>query len=109
MLSIIGSWGGQTASLQLTTSDGTISYQCGTGTIDPGWTLSADGRFSATGQHYFGGGPVSAEGRPPHPAHYSGSVQGDNLALTVTVTDLGQTLGPFQMTRDGPAVHELCA
>jgi hypothetical protein len=106
--SIPGTWGGQVASLQLGPAGGTVAYQCGAGTIDSGWTLKADGQFTATGQHYFGGGPAPAEGRPPHPARYSGIVEGNRLTLTVTLTDLGQILGPFQLIRGGPAVHELC-
>ncbi len=105
---VIGEWGGTEASLTLTASGGTVSYACGAGTIDPGWTLSKSGRFSATGQHYTGGGPAPLGGRPPHPARYAGQVTGDMLTLTVTLLDLDATLGPFRLERGGPPVHELC-
>jgi hypothetical protein len=103
-----GTWGGTAASLQLTRAGGTLSYPCGAGTIDSGWTLSQSGRFSGTGQHYFGGGPVPPEGHTPHPAVYDGRVEDVRLRLTVTLTDLGQVLGPFELVRGGPPVAEVC-
>lgn len=75
--------------------------------MDSAWVLSRDGRLTATGRHFFGGGPVPPAGRPPHSARYSGGVEGATLVLTVTVTDLGQTLGPFRLVRGGPRVQEL--
>lgn len=103
-----GTWGGTEASLVLTRSGGTVSYACGMGTIDAAWTLAADGRFVATGFHYFGGGPVPAGGGTPHPAVYAGLVRDGRFEFTVTLTDLWQTLGPFHMVRGGPAVVEMC-
>jgi hypothetical protein len=104
----LGSWGGREASLVLTPSGGQVSYTCGAGTIDSAWTLSPGGRLLGSGQHFFGGGPVPPQGRPAHPARYDGLVQGDDLTLTVTLTDLDLTLGPFHLVRGGPTVFELC-
>jgi hypothetical protein len=104
----LGTWGGQEASLVLAASGGELSYACGAGTVDAGWTLSREGQFVASGEHFFGGGPVPPQGRPPHPARYSGRVQGDDFTLTVTLTDLKQTLGPFHLVRGGPSVFEQC-
>jgi hypothetical protein len=104
----LGNWGGPEASMVLTASGGTVSYACGAGTIDSDWTLSPSGDFAATGQHFFGGGPVPVQGHQPHPAVYAGRVRGSELTLTVTLTDLKETLGPFTLVRDGPVVVELC-
>ena len=105
---LLGSWGGTEASLVLTSSGGTLSYVCGAGTVDSAWTLSDAGQFLASGQHFFGGGPVPPQGRPPHPARYTGQVQGDVFTLAVTLSDLNQSLGPFHLVRGGPTVEELC-
>ena len=103
-----GDWGGTDVSLTLTPSGGTLSYACGYGSIKPGWSLTGTGAFSAVGQHFFGGGPVPPQGHPPHPAIYAGRVDGDHLTLTVTLSDLQTVLGPYDLTRDGPPVAEMC-
>ena len=105
---VLGVWGGPDASLSLSRTGGVLSYACGAGTMDANWTLSRDGQLAGTGQHFFGGGPVPPGGRAPHPARYSGRIEDDTLFLTVTLTDLGQTLGRFTMLRGGPQVHEVC-
>jgi len=105
---VVGSWGGSQVSLDLDRSGGTLTYPCAAGTIDSTWTLGADGVFTSTGDHYFGGGPVPPGGGTPHPARYDGRLNGNVLTLTVTLLDLNETLGPFTLVRNGPQVHELC-
>jgi hypothetical protein len=105
---LVGAWGGTQASLTLERSGGALTYPCGTGTIDSTWTLSESGAFAASGQHFFGGGPDPVQGRPPHPARYTGQVSGNLLTLTVTLLDLNETLGPFTLVRGGPPVQEMC-
>jgi hypothetical protein len=103
-----GQWGGTEASLALTGSGGTASYLCGAGTIDSGWTITQAGDFEATGQHFFGGGPLPIQGRPPHPARYVGRLSGTRLTLTVILLDTSDSLGPFHLIRGGPWVNEAC-
>lgn len=103
-----GDWGGSNASLSLSRTGGTLSYACGAGTMDSGWILTDAGLLTGTGKHFFGGGPLPIQGRPPHPATYSGRIDGRTLTLTVTLTDLGQVLGPFLMLRGGPKIQEMC-
>lgn len=103
-----GTWGGPEASLVLTDAGGTISYPCGAGIMDSGWTITRSGSFSATGLHYFGGGPLPPQGHTPYSATYAGQLRDQHFTLTVTLTDLNQTLGPFHLVRDGPVVAEQC-
>jgi len=105
---LVGAWGGTDASLTLSAAGGEVQYQCGASTIDSGWTVSVDGTFTATGQYFTGGGPVPVDGRPPHAATYAGNVDGSTFTFTVTVPDLGATLGPYLTTRGGPEVSQLC-
>ncbi|HWA58705.1 MAG TPA: hypothetical protein VG692_15705 [Gemmatimonadales bacterium] len=103
-----GQWGGQVASLQLSSSGGSLQYQCGAGTINPGWILTNRGTFTATGEHFFGGGPLPPAGHGAHPARYAGHLTGARLVFTVTLTDLDQVLGPFEVVRGGPPVADMC-
>lgn len=103
-----GVWGGTEASLSLTPAGGAVGYTCGAGTIDSAWTVSQKGQFSATGGHFFGGGPVPPGGGTAHPAVYSGQVDGNTMILTVKLTDLNQVLGPFRLVRGGAVVSNMC-
>jgi hypothetical protein len=96
---LVGPWGGDHALLQLTATTGKIEYDCAHGTISPGWTVSESGMFSATGTHtQEHGGPIQVgEDVIPRPARYSAVIDGDRMALTVTLTDSAQVLGPFQL------------
>lgn len=107
---LVGRWGGLEASVTLSLDGGSVAYACGDGTIDSGWTLTADGTFQAAGSHRFGGGPLPVDGRPEYPARYRGEVVGDRLSLSVTVLVGNETtsLGPFALYRNGPAVLDQC-
>lgn len=103
-----GRWGGPEATLILSPLGGSVEYTCGAGTIDAGWMLSARGRWTATGQHSVGGGPLPIGGRPPHPATYTGTFSGDVLTFTVDVPELGLRLGPFRVVRNAEGQREIC-
>jgi hypothetical protein len=97
---LLGSWGGPHALLTLTTSAGNIEYDCAHGHVAPGWTVSSSGTFTATGIHLReSGGPVQIGGDSfPRPARYDGTIDGDRMSLTVTLTDSTQVLGTFLLT-----------
>jgi hypothetical protein len=103
-----GQWGGPDATLILSPTGGTVQYACGSGTIDPDWTLEASGHWHATGEYFTGGGPAPVEGRPPNPATYAGTLRGDVLTFSVTVPGLGAVLGPYTVTRNRPGASEIC-
>ena len=103
-----GRWGGPEAELVLSKKGGTVVYACGEGTIDGSWHISPGGRWSATGLHYFGGGPLPPQGREPHPASYQGTFTDSRLRFTVTLTDLGEILGPFALIRNESGPGNLC-
>ena len=105
----VGSWGGLHVVLVLEESGGTLEYDCAHGTIEPGWTLTDDGDFSGVGKHVAEqGGPVrEGEIRPERPAAYDGTIDGDRMQLTVTLTDSAQVVGSFDLRRgaDGQIVR----
>ena len=98
---IIGDWGGEHVQLELEEAGGTLEYDCAHGTIDPGWTLTDDGEFTGAGEHVIEhGGPVQeGEILPARPATYDGTVDGDQMSLTVTLSDSAQVIGTFQLQR----------
>ncbi len=104
----VGLWSSSAVSLELRAEGGTLSYQCGAGTIAGDWRLDPDGTFTGTGEHFFGGGPAPIEGRPPNRARYSGRIHGRRFTLTVSLIDLGQQLGPFELTRGETIVGPVC-
>lgn len=103
-----GSWGGAEASLTLSAAGGALTFQCGSGVVQSGWTLTNDGIFTAAGTYTFAGGPVPPGGFQSHPARFSGKISGSTLTLTVAVLDLQQALGPYRLTRGGPDVTPRC-
>lgn len=105
---VTGQWGGPDATLVLAPAGGTIEYACGSGTVDAGWRAEPDGHWVATGQHFVGGGPLPVQGRPPYAATYTGQFRGSVLTFTVSVPELGATLGPFTVRRGAPGASEIC-
>ena len=97
----VGTWGGTSIRLDVTTQGATIEYDCAHGTIDEPLTTDRDGRFTAAGTHVREhGGPIRQDEQSDrHPARYQGRLTGDSLRLTVTLTDSLQDIGTFTLTR----------
>jgi hypothetical protein len=95
-----GRWGGQHVALDVADAGGRIEYDCAHGTLDEPLELDRRGRFDVAGTHVRERGGPQREGEvlPSHPARYSGRVEGRTMTLTVTLTDTGDTLGPFTLT-----------
>jgi len=101
---LIGEWGGEHAGLIATAERATLEYDCASGTMDVPVRTDGDGRFEARGEHTRGhGGPVRDDEVPDrHPALYVGRIRGDVMTLTVTMTDLKETVGTFLLVRGAP-------
>ena len=97
-----GNWGGPHIGVEMTSEGGRVEYDCAHGTIDGPIVLDKSGRFDATGTHSpEHGGPVrEGEEDTGRPARYRGKVAGRSLTLTVILTDSGENLGTFKLTRD---------
>jgi hypothetical protein len=94
-------WGGEHVGLTVAASGGTLEYDCASGTIDQPIVAATNGEFVAQGTHTRGHGGPSREGEIPdrHPARYTGWTDGNEMRLTVTLTDTGDKLGDFTLVR----------
>lgn len=95
-----GTWGGARIRLDVTDDGATVEYDCAHGSIDARLTLDSEGRFDARGTFVREGGSIRVGiNRVVRPARYEGRVSGDELSLTVTLTDTSQPVGSYTLTR----------
>jgi hypothetical protein len=95
-----GSWGGDHAVLDVTTTGASIEFDCAHGTLPVPLTLNR-GTFDVTGDYVQEhGGPIrSDETVDRQPARYTGTVSGNTMTLLVRLTATGQDLGTYTLTR----------
>lgn len=93
-------WGGKGIVVQVTDAGATVEYDCAHGTIER-LELRGDGGFEAQGTHTVESlGPTRAGAEPiTRPARYTGSVSGDEMTLTVTLTETQEKVGTFSLGR----------
>lgn len=102
-LPVVGSWGGAHASLALTETGGTITYDCAHGGLGGPVVPDGAGAFAVAGVHVREhGGPIRIGEVPDSlPARYLGQVRGGRMTLRTVVG--ADTLGPFELQLGGPA------
>ena len=96
-----GIWGGPHVRLDVREGGAEIEYDCAHGTLAAPLVPDAAGRFEVGGTHVREGpGPIRLNvPRVARPARYAGTVTGDRMTLTVTLTDRGEDFGSFTLTR----------
>ena len=95
-----GLWGGQHLSMNVATSSASLEFDCALGAISSAIPLDASGHFDVTGTYtQLHPGPVH-EGEPANaqPARYRGTVAGDSMTITITLTQSGQDVGAYELT-----------
>jgi hypothetical protein len=99
-----GTWGGLHVRIEVGGGSAAIEYDCAHGAIDGPLTLDSDGHFSLSGTHVREhGGPVRIDEKPnSQPAQYTGTIDGDKMSLTVTLTETKETIGTFTLERGNP-------
>jgi hypothetical protein len=107
---VTGDWGGQHVSMAATETGASLEFDCAVGTIGEAIQPDEDGDFSVTGVQFPGhGGPIKVgETIESHPARYEGNVRGDELTLTITLTDSDTEVGSFTLVADNPATITKC-
>jgi ketosteroid isomerase-like protein len=98
--SLVGSWGGDGAGMEIAANGARLEFDCARGTIDEPIRPDDDGRFEAKGTYVREGpGPTRKEDRRSAPARYRGKVEGDSLSLTVELPGADVSPGTFTLTR----------
>lgn len=96
---VTGEWGGDHVALSLTSTGGSVEYDCAHGGLFQPVRPDARGAFEAAGVHVREhGGPIREDERPDSiPARYTGTVRGNRM--TIRVFAAADTLGPYQLER----------
>ncbi len=94
-------WGGAHISVEVTASGARLNYDCAHGTIDEPIIPDHGGRFAVKGTHVIErGGPIRADqSNSGQPARYTGTVAGQTMTLTVTLTDTREVIDTYTVTR----------
>lgn len=97
----LGTWGGEHIRMVVSAKGASIEYDCAHGSIVGRLTLDAERKFNVTGAHMREGpGPIRmGVPRAGRPAVFSGQVNGDEMSLTVTLTEEKQSIGDFTLRR----------
>jgi len=103
-----GSWGGTGASLDVGPDSTIFEFDCAHGVVRGPVNLDR-GRFRQAGDYVLEGGPVSNDNPPEtRDAVYAGTVQGQNMWLTVEVDGLTAVVGPFVLRRGAAPLLRKC-
>ena len=94
-------WGGQGISLQINDKGAEIEYDCAHGTITEKIVPDGGAKFAVKGRHVRErGGPIRADQDDSgQPAIYRGSIDGDTMTLTVTLSESDEKVGTYTLTR----------
>jgi hypothetical protein len=96
-----GDWGGRHVRMKVSERGALLEFDFAMGSIARPVMLDSEGRFSAKGEFAREGfGPRDEDEEPKRlPAVYSGAVKGDEMTLTVTLTETKEQVGTFTLTR----------
>lgn len=96
---LVGLWGGEHISMQVTKQRTTVEYDCAHGTIEQRIALDRRGRFDVPGiQVTEHGGPVRRDEQlAGYPVRFAGQVNGKRMTLRVTNSATKTLIGDFTL------------
>ena len=104
------SWGGEHVRADVEKDSVSFEFDCARGASDGPLTPGADGRFDLEG--FFiteRGAPMRAvQEEPRKSARYRGRIKGETMTLSVTLTEGGENIGTFTLTRGEDARLTKC-
>lgn len=102
-----GTWGGDTAILEVVTGGADIEFECAQGRIDGPIPIDRHGEFEVTGTFApQGPGPSRDDPSSVSKVSYHGRLKGATLTLTVRNGD--QEIGSYELTRDRKPILRKC-
>ena len=94
-----GQWGGPHIAMTVASSKTDIEFDCGKATIGGAIDAGSDGTFAVPGTFMpERPGPTTPDAPPSRPMRMSGSVKGDDMHVTIVLTDKDEAIGDFTLT-----------
>jgi len=96
-----GKWGGQGIAMEIGDRGGTVEFDCAHGTIAERISTKGNGSFAVKGtfvrEHP---GPIRRDEDPKGEAvTYSGTIEGQNMTLTIVAEGSKENLGTYKLTQ----------
>lgn len=106
-----GSWGGQGISMEVTDNGASLDFDCATGRITEAIVPDSGGKFTAKGlfARQRAGPTRAGDDNDGKPATYTGVITGNNLTLTITLTQNDEKVGTFTLGHGKQARIRRCA
>ena len=99
-----GAWGGQHIAMTVGAASTEIEFDCGRATVPGTIDTDRDGKFATNGTFLQDRpGPTTPEGPAQRPMRLSGTVKGDDMQVSIVLTDTNEDLGTFTLTFGGRA------
>ena len=94
-----GQWGGPHISMTVASASTDIEFDCGRATAPGTIETDAEGRFVTSGTFLQERpGPTTPDGPPQRPMRLSGTVKGNDMQVSIVLTDSNEDLGSFTLT-----------
>ena len=94
-----GQWGGQHISMTVAAASAEIEFDCGRATVPGTIETDRDGTFVTNGTFLQDRpGPTTPNGPAQRPMRLSGTVKGNDMQLSIVLTDSDENLGSFTLT-----------
>lgn len=94
-----GQWGGPHISMTVASASTDIEFDCGRATAPGTIDTDAEGRFVTSGTFLQERpGPTTPDGPTQRPMRLSGTVRGNDMQVSIVLTDSNEDLGSFTLT-----------
>lgn len=94
-----GQWGGQHISMTVAAASTEIEFDCGRATVTGPIETDRDGAFVTAGTFLQERpGPTTPNGPAQRPMRLSGTVKGDDMQVSIVLTDSNEDVGSFTLT-----------